>query len=72
MFPLPAAIDSTQLPLGMASLSIQKNWQKAPACAELPRLNADLQTASLKEIDSQLLQQALRDLEQALKQWGYH
>jgi len=56
----------------MASLSIQKNWQKAPACAELPRLNADLQTASLKEIDSQLLQQALRDLEQALKQWGYH
>jgi putative transposase len=31
-------------------------------CEELPRLKADPATAWLKEIDSQLLQQALRDL----------
>jgi putative transposase len=36
-------------------------------CEELPRLKADPATAWLKEIDSQLLQQALRDLEQAFK-----
>ncbi|HEY1017052.1 MAG TPA: transposase [Herpetosiphonaceae bacterium] len=36
-------------------------------CEELPRLKADPTTAWLKEIDSQLLQQALRDLEQSFK-----
>lgn len=36
-------------------------------CEALPRLKADPATAWLKEIDSQLLQQALRDLEQAFK-----
>lgn len=36
-------------------------------CEELPRLKADPVTAWLKEIDSQLLQQALRDLEHAFK-----
>ncbi len=36
-------------------------------CEELPLLKADPETEWLKDIDSQLLQQALRDLEQAFK-----
>jgi putative transposase len=36
-------------------------------CEALPRLKADPATAWLQEVDSQLLQQALRDLEQAFK-----
>src|SRR5438105_4622736 len=41
-------------------------------CAELTALKDQPETAWLKEIDSQLLQQALRDLEQAFQNFFTH
>ncbi len=44
----------------------------AQLCTELTALKAQPDTAWLKQIDAQLLQQALRDLEQAFKNFFAH